>query len=137
LSFSLCLIVDAAGHEMATRIPARNVKLKRAYEPPNVEDGLRVLVDRLWPRGVRKTDAAIDHWLKDVAPSAELRKWFNHDPTRWQDFRRRYASELAAKPTALRNLRRLARRDVVTLVYAARDVSHNDAVALRNILLGR
>jgi uncharacterized protein YeaO (DUF488 family) len=111
--------------------------LKRVYEPPNAEDGLRVLVDRLWPRGVRKTDAAIDHWLKDVAPSAELRKWFNHDPTRWQDFRRRYASELAAKPIALRSLRRLARRGVVTLVYAARDVSHNDAVALRNILLGR
>lgn len=131
------LIVDAAGHEMATRVPARNIKLKRVYEPPNAEDGLRVLVDRLWPRGVRKTDAAIDHWLKDLAPSAELRKWFNHDPTRWQDLRRRYASELAAKPTALRNLRRLARRGVVTLVYAARDVSHNDAVALRNILLGR
>lgn len=131
------LIVDAAGHEMAARVPARNVKLKRVYEQSSAEDGLRVLVDRLWPRGVRKTDAAIDHWLKDLAPSAELRKWFNHDPTRWRAFRRRYASELAAKPIALRNLRLLARRGVVTLVYAARDVSHNDAVALRNILLGR
>jgi uncharacterized protein YeaO (DUF488 family) len=121
---------------VSTRIPARNVKLKRAYEAPAAQDGARVLVDRLWPRGVRKADAAIDHWFKDLAPSTALRKWFNHDPARWEKFQRRYASELTAQPE-LKNLRQLARLGVVTLVYAAHDVSHNDAVVLRNILLGR
>lgn len=122
---------------MSIRIPARNIKLKRAYEAPGAHDGARVLVDRLWPRGVRKADAAIDHWFKELAPSTALRKWFNHDPARWEAFQRRYAVELAAQPDALKDLRQLAKQGVVTLVYAAHDVLHNDAVALRNVLLGR
>jgi uncharacterized protein YeaO (DUF488 family) len=122
---------------VSTRIPARNIKLKRAYEPPGAPDGARVLVDRLWPRGVRKTDAAIDHWFKELAPSTALRKWFDHTPARWEAFQRRYAAELAAQPDLLKDLRRLAKQGVVTLVYAAHDVSHNDAVVLRNVLLGR
>jgi uncharacterized protein YeaO (DUF488 family) len=77
--------------QMSKRISAQNIRLKRAYESPSAEDGTRVLVDRLWPRGVKKADAAIDHWVKDLSPSAQLRKWFGHDPARWQEFRRRYA----------------------------------------------
>jgi uncharacterized protein YeaO (DUF488 family) len=112
------------------------IRLKRAYDPPSPEDGLRVLVDRLWPRGLRKADAAIDRWLKDIAPSTELRRWFGHDPGRWDEFRRRYRDELAAHPDLLDELRGLARAGVVTLVYSARDERHNDAVVLRDVLAG-
>jgi len=116
-------------------IKASNVKLKRAYERPAVDDGVRILIDRLWPRGVSKADAAIDHWAKDIAPSTALRKWFGHDPARWQAFRRRYARELRQHPEELARLRALAKQGPITLVFAARDERHNDAVALRGVLL--
>ena len=116
-------------------VPASHVRLKRAYEPPSPEDGVRVLVDRLWPRGLRKADAAIDRWMKDVAPSTELRQWFGHDPERWQEFHRRYAKELQQHTTAIDELRELARHDTITLVFGSRDEEHNDAVALREVLM--
>jgi uncharacterized protein YeaO (DUF488 family) len=122
---------------MGGNIKAANIRLKRAYEPPAKADGSRVLIDRLWPRGVGKAEAGIDRWLKDIAPSTGLRKWFNHDPARWRQFRQRYAAEVRGHPEPLRELRRLAREERVTLVYSARDEEHNDAVALRAILLGR
>jgi uncharacterized protein YeaO (DUF488 family) len=98
---------------------------------------VRVLIDRLWPRGVAKNDAAIDHWFKDLAPSTALRKCFDHDPARWAAFQRRYAGEIREHGVVLAQLRRLARQGAVTLVYAAHDEAHNDAVVLRNVLLGR
>jgi uncharacterized protein YeaO (DUF488 family) len=116
-------------------VPASHVRLKRVYEPPSPEDGVRVLVDRLWPRGLRKADAAVDRWMKDVAPSTELRQWFGHDPERWQEFRRRYARELQQHSTSIGELRELVRHDTVTLVFGARDEEHNDAVVLREVLL--
>jgi uncharacterized protein YeaO (DUF488 family) len=122
---------------MSARVPAANVKLKRAYEPPSPEDGTRILVDRLWPRGVSKQKAALDHWMKEIAPSTELRKWFGHDPKRWKEFRRRYAEEMRQHPDLLAELRSLARRHKITLVYSAHDETHNDAVVLRDVLLGR
>jgi uncharacterized protein YeaO (DUF488 family) len=114
-----------------------NFALKRAYEPPAAGDGTRILVDRLWPRGVKKAHAAIDHWAKDLSPSTELRKWFGHDPARWQEFRQRYAAEVRRHPDQLDRLRDLARKGPITLVYAARDELHNDAVVLRDVLLGK
>lgn len=109
------------------------VALKRAYEPPSAGDGMRVLVDRLWPRGVSKAAARIDVWLKDVAPSTELRKWFGHDPEKWPEFQQRYRAELKGNP-ALAALRKLARQGHVTLVYGAKDEEHNDAVVLAKLL---
>lgn len=116
---------------------AANIKLKRAYEAPEPADGVRILVDRLWPRGVSKEDAALDDWHKDVAPSTELRRWFGHDPARWTEFGRRYADELSDKKEQLKTLRALARKNTVTLVYGAHDEVHNQAVVLRNVLLGK
>jgi uncharacterized protein YeaO (DUF488 family) len=118
-------------------IPARRIRLKRAYLPATAADGTRILVDRLWPRGVRKSAAAIDLWIKDVAPSTALRKWFAHDPERWPGFRRRYAAELRDHRDELAELRALARRKRVTLIFAAHDERHNHAVVLRRALLGR
>jgi uncharacterized protein YeaO (DUF488 family) len=115
---------------------ASNVRLKRAYEPPEKQDGARILVDRLWPRGVSKAEAKLDEWIKDIAPSAGLRTWFGHDPRRWDEFRRRYRAELARQPETLNDLRRRAREGQITLVYSARDEAHNDAVVLRNVILG-
>jgi uncharacterized protein YeaO (DUF488 family) len=122
---------------MNKRITADNVKLKRAYAPSAADDGTRILIDRLWPRGVKKIDAAIDEWIKDVAPSTALRKWFGHDPARWQEFRRRYAVEVHKHPERLNRLRALARQGPITLVFSTHDEVHNDAVALRGFLLGR
>jgi uncharacterized protein YeaO (DUF488 family) len=122
---------------MSTAIKAGNVKLKRAYEQPETEDGVRILVDRLWPRGVKKEDAAIDEWMKELAPSTELRKWFGHDPDRWEEFRERYAKEVNGHPDQLKQLRALARKGAITLVYSAHDEEHNNAVALRDIILVR
>ena len=122
---------------MSSRIRADNVKLKRAYEPPAQDDGTRVLIDRLWPRGVKKVDAALDHWAKDFAPSTALSKWFGHDPARWPKFRLRYAEEVRQHGEQLRQLRALARTNPITLVYSAHDEVHNGAVALRDFLLGR
>jgi uncharacterized protein YeaO (DUF488 family) len=122
---------------MNRSIAASNVRLKRAYEPPEKTDGTRILVDRLWPRGVSKEEAKLDEWIKEIAPSTELRTWFGHDPRRWDEFRKRYRTELAEHSETLKDLRRRAREGPITLVYSARDEIHNDAVVLRNVILGR
>ena len=122
---------------MVRRIVAKNIKLKRAYDSARSDDGTRILIDRLWPRGVRKVDAAIDLWAKDIAPSTALRRWFGHDPARWHEFRRRYSEEIHRHRDRLDELRTLARKGRITLVFAAHDEAHNDAVVLREILLGR
>ena len=111
-----------------------DVRLKRAYEPPAASDGYRVLIDRIWPRGVSREQARLGEWARELAPSSELRRWFNHDPARFEDFRRRYSDELAAQTDKLRELRRRARAGTLTLVYGARDTEHNDAVVLAEIL---
>ncbi len=122
---------------MMPRVPADHIRLKRVYLPASPEDGVRVLVDRLWPRGVSKVRAALAFWNKDVAPSTELRKWFGHDPARWAEFRERYRAELKANPEAVEALGALARQGRVTLVFGARDEAHNEAVVLREVLLSR
>ncbi len=109
--------------------------MKRAYEPASRADGVRVLVDRVWPRGLTKSKVAIDQWMKDVAPSTALRQWFGHDPERWTEFRRRYRAELARHPALLKELRAIARKGPLTLVYSARDEAHNQAVVLRERLI--
>lgn len=116
--------------------PASHLRLKRAYEPPAADDGVRILIDRLWPRGVSKEHAALDEWMKDIAPSAELRQWFGHDPARWPEFQRRYRAELRQHGDALERIRALARTKTVTLVFSAHDEEHNDAVVLKEVLLG-
>lgn len=110
------------------------IRLKRAYEPATSDDGVRVLVERLWPRGVKKTRLKLDGWLKDVAPSADLRKWFSHQPEKWPEFRHRYFTELRANPAAWQPLLSAAKRGRVTFVYAARDEARNGAVALKAFL---
>lgn len=110
------------------------IKLKRAYEPPEKGDGLRVLVDRLWPRGVATKSAHIDHWLKEIAPSDALRKWFSHDPSKWNEFRKRYVRELEKRPEAVAQLKQHVGKGVTTLVYSAKDEQHNNAVALKEYL---
>jgi uncharacterized protein YeaO (DUF488 family) len=110
------------------------IRTKRVYEDAEPTDGRRFLVERLWPRGIRKEDLRLDAWLKDVAPSAELRRWFGHDPARWPEFERRYAGELDARPGAWQPVAEAARHGAVTLLYSARDVEHNSAVALRSYL---
>jgi uncharacterized protein YeaO (DUF488 family) len=111
------------------------VGLKRVYDPPSPEDGARVLIDRLWPRGLKREAAKLDLWLKEAAPSAELRRWFGHDPRRWSEFRDRYRAELAANPVALTGLRELVRGGCpLTLLFAAKDAAHNNAVVLKELL---
>lgn len=112
------------------------LRIKRAYEAASPEDGSRFLVDRLWPRGVRKEALAITAWLKEAAPSAKLRRWFGHDPERWEEFRRRYLAELESNPAVLQPLRDALSHGVVTLVYSARDEARNQAVVLREHLMG-
>lgn len=121
---------------MKGKVPQKNVQLKRAYDEPAAADGRRILVDRLWPRGVKKETAAIDLWAKDIAPSTELRKWFDHDPARWAEFERRYSAELRRNAELLDKIRELARRGTITLIYAARDQEHNEAVIIRDKLVG-
>jgi uncharacterized protein YeaO (DUF488 family) len=111
-----------------------DIRLKRAYEPAVPADGHRVLIDRLWPRGVSRARAALDAWEKDLAPSAELRRWFGHAPERYDEFRRRYVDELRGRRPRLAALRRVAREGTLTLVYAAHDSEHNDAVVLAEVL---
>lgn len=111
------------------------LRIKRAYEPATPEDGSRFLVDRLWPRGVKKETLALTAWFKDVAPSDALRRWFGHDPALWTEFRRRYRAELKSQRTALQPLRDALKRGVVTLVYSAHDEAHNQAVVLHEYLL--
>jgi uncharacterized protein YeaO (DUF488 family) len=110
------------------------IKVKRAYVQPAPEDGFRVLVERLWPRGLKKEAVALDLWLKDVAPSPELRRWFGHDPARWEEFCRRYWIELAQRPAPVKGLREKLRQGQVTLVYGSRDQEHNAAMALKAFL---
>lgn len=111
-----------------------SIRLKRAYDPPAPEDGLRILVDRLWPRGVTKQEAKIDIWAKDVAPSPALRQWFDHDPAKWQEFQARYEAELAENAEAVKALHREIGAKVATLVYAAKDVEHTHALVTRKVL---
>ena len=110
------------------------IRLKRAYEQPSRNDGLRILVERLWPRGMTKEKAALDLWLKDVAPTPVLRKWFGHDPAKWKQFERRYWKELEGNKEAVDLLRRKIEHGTVTLVYAAHDEKHNGALALKEFL---
>jgi uncharacterized protein YeaO (DUF488 family) len=114
---------------------AVDVRTKRVYAPPEPDDGYRVLIDRVWPRGVSRERAHLDEWARVLAPSDGLRKWFGHDPGRFQEFRRRYRSELRDHPDRIEELRERARRGPVTIVYGARDEKHNDAVVLAELLL--
>jgi uncharacterized protein YeaO (DUF488 family) len=111
-----------------------SIDLKRAYDPPAASDGRRILVDRIWPRGIAKPDLRIEAWLKDLAPSGGLRKWFGHDPKKWGEFKKRYADEIAQHADALAQLVEIAKAGHVTLVYAAKDTEHNNAVALKERL---
>ena len=113
------------------------VRIRRIYEPPTPDDGRRILVDRLWPRGVSKAKAAIDAWVKDVAPSTELRRWFGHDPARWSEFAQRYRQELEANPQAVQRLLAAAATGPITLLYGARDEQHNEAAVLQQVLAER
>ena len=110
------------------------IKLKRIYEKPLKEDGIRILVERLWPRGFTKERAAINLWLKDIAPSSELRKWFGHDPARWEEFRNRYWAELTEKKELSASLKQKSKQGTVTLIYSSSDEKHNSAVALKMFL---
>lgn len=121
---------------MDHKVHSENVKLKRAYEPASGSDGTRVLIDRLWPRGVKKTEAKIDEWIKEIAPSTSLRKWFGHDPARWAEFQHRYEAEVRQHPEYLERLRTLAREGPLTLVFSAHDEAHSDAIVLRDMILG-
>lgn len=121
---------------MSKNIAADHIKLKRAYERPAADDGTRILVDRLWPRGLKKATAAIDEWMKEIAPSTELRKWFGHAAKRWPEFQRRYESEIRQHPEQFERLGTLSRHGPITLVFSARDEAHNDAVVLKDLLLG-
>ena len=110
------------------------MKIKRVYEKPEKEDGKRILVDRLWPRGLTKERASIDLWLKDIAPSTELRKWFNHDPAKWKEFQKRYELELENNKEQVSILNELFKKGTVTLVYGAKDRDHNEALVLKEWL---
>jgi uncharacterized protein YeaO (DUF488 family) len=110
------------------------IQLKRVYEKPSRKDGLRVLVDRLWPRGLTKERAAVGLWLKDLAPSTELRQWFGHDPVKWKEFQVRYRKELNEKKDSLKELKQKSKSHIVTLLYGARDERHNEALVLKKIL---
>jgi len=110
------------------------IELKRVYEKPAKEGGCRILVDRLWPRGVSKKDAKIDEWPKDIAPSTELRNWFSHDPDKWVEFKRRYFHELQGNKELLENIFLAAKQQPITLLYSAKDKDHNNAVALKEYI---
>ena len=110
------------------------IQIKRVYEPVAKEDGARFLVERLWPRGMRKEALHMDAWYQDIAPSHDLRRWFSHDPAKWKEFRRRYRAELAGNPAACQQLLDAARRGNITLLYSAHDTKHNNAVALKSYL---
>jgi uncharacterized protein YeaO (DUF488 family) len=131
---------DAAAGKLVTvpKIAGRKytamIQVKRAYEPPSKNDGARFLVERLWPRGVKKEDLHVEDWLKEVAPSTELRKWFDHDPAKWREFRQRYFRELSRHPDAWQPLLARFRRSRVSLVYSSHDAEHNNAMALKEFL---
>jgi len=111
-----------------------NLKIKRVYEKPDAKDGFRILVDRLWPRGMTKEKAALDLWLKEVAPSTELRKWFNHDPEKWKEFQKKYKEELKNNSQAVSSLKNYAKKGTVTLLYGAKNEIHNEALLLKDLL---
>jgi len=113
------------------------LQVKRVYEAPGKTDGFRLLVDRLWPRGLTKEQARVDLWLREIGPSNELRQWCSHDPAKWDEFRRRYAEELVDRPELVEQVRQQARQGPVTLVYGAKDEAHNQAVALKQFLEGK
>lgn len=113
------------------------IQIKRAYVPAARSDGTRILVERLWPRGVKKSDLPIESWIKDVAPSTSLRKWFSHDPAKWEQFRQKYFEELKSNPEAWQPLLKASRRGTLTLIYSSHDEEHNNAVALRDFLQSR
>ena len=121
---------NALNHQTAPE-DVMTISLKRAYETPSPSDGCRILVERLWPRGLSKQDASIDFWSKDTAPSPELRRWFNHDPEKWPQFKRRYFDELQARPDALEPILERLRQGPVTFVFASRETRYNNAVALK------
>lgn len=110
------------------------INLKRVYDPVSKEDGVRILVERLWPRGVKKEDLKMDEWLKEVAPSTNLRKWFSHDPTKWKGFKKKYFEELNENPEALEPILKALHKGSVTLLYSSKDTEHNNAVCLKNYL---
>jgi len=111
-----------------------NIQIKRVYEKPDASDGFRILVDRLWPRGLTKEKAAADLWLKDIAPSTELRKWFNHDPEKWKEFQKKYQKELKENKEAVSVLKEHLKQGPVTLLYGAKDQKHNEAEVLKNFV---
>lgn len=111
-----------------------DVQLKRVYEKPDPKDGFRILVDRLWPRGLTKEKAAVDLWLKDIAPSTELRKWFAHDPEKWKEFQKRYLKELKENKEVVAALKEHLKKEQVTLLYAAKDEAHNEALVLKDFI---
>jgi len=112
------------------------VKTKRVYDPVSRDDGKRILIDRLWPRGIKKEDAQIDEWMKDIAPSDDLRKWFAHDPAKWLKFKKKYINELRKKSELVERLRVEAKKGTVTLLFAAKDVEHDNAVVLKELIEG-
>lgn len=122
---------------MKTPLIRPSIAIKRVYEPPAATDGRRFLVERLWPRGVKKTALKLDGWLREVAPSTALRLWFSHDPARWEEFQRRYATELEANPESWQPILAAAKARRVTLLFSSRDTEHNNVVALRSFLLAR
>lgn len=114
-----------------------SIRLKRVYDAPAKADGRRVLVDRIWPRGLTKRKARVDEWLKEIAPSTELRKWFAHDPARWKEFKKRYTAELDDQGDQVEHLARAAKQRTVTLLFSAKDTEHNNAVALKDYIARR
>lgn len=110
------------------------IRVKRVYDPPTREDGERILVERLWPRGLSKQKLKLDHWLREAGPSTELRKWFSHDPGKWEQFQRRYRAELAKNPVAWQQILDAEKKGNVTLLFSSRDTNHNNAVALKSFL---
>jgi len=120
---------------MARTSQTLDIRIKRAYLPAARRDGTRILVDRIWPRGLRKNEAVIERWMKDIAPSTALRRWYGHDPARWKIFQQRYRAELKSKTAMLDELRGIAGERSLTLVYSARDEQHNQAAVLREVLL--
>ena len=110
------------------------ISIKRVYEPASAADGKRILAERLWPRGIKKESLKLDRWMREVAPSTGLRKWFGHDPAKWAEFQKRYAAELDANPQGWMDLLQLAKTEAVTLLYSSRDAEHNNVVALRKYL---
>jgi uncharacterized protein YeaO (DUF488 family) len=129
--FCVCFVRIRAKYQMV------GIRIKRVYQEPAAEDGTRILVDRLWPRGLTKEEARVDLWLKEVAPSTELRKWFAHDPTKWAEFRSRYLDELKRNKEQLSLIRQEAAKGTVTLVYGAKDQEHNEAVVLQRLLTAK